>query len=59
MTNFELKEKSSMKQQDNEKPNNQQSLIEDLTVNEDQAAELKGGPFTSFPQFGGGVFVGS
>ena len=33
-----------MTNQDNQKPNNQQPVIEDLTVTEDQAAEVKGGP---------------
>ena len=33
-----------MNRQDNTESNNQQSAIEDLTVNEDQAAEVKGGP---------------
>ena len=33
-----------MKNQDKLELNNQQSVIEDLTVNEDQAAEVKGGP---------------
>jgi hypothetical protein len=35
-----------MNTQDKQTPDNQQSLIEveDLTLNEDQAAELKGGP---------------
>ena len=33
-----------MKKQDKQEPNNQQCQIEDLTVNEDQAAEVKGGP---------------
>lgn len=33
-----------MKKQDNRKANDQQSVIEDLTVNEAEAAEVKGGP---------------
>ena len=35
-----------MNKQDKQEPDNQQSLIEveDLTLSEDQAAELKGGP---------------
>ena len=33
-----------MNTKDHENINNQQPLIEDLTVNQDQAAELKGGP---------------
>lgn len=35
-----------MNKQDKQEPDNQQSLIEveDLTLREDQAAELKGGP---------------
>ena len=33
-----------MNQQDNTEPNNQQPVIEDLAVNQDQAAEVKGGP---------------
>lgn len=33
-----------MNKKDNREANNQQSVIEDLTVNEDQAAEVKGGP---------------
>ena len=33
-----------MNKQDKQEPNNQQPVIEDLTVNEDQAAEVKGGP---------------
>jgi len=32
-----------MNQQDNQEPNNKQSVIEDLTVNEEQAAEVKAG----------------
>jgi hypothetical protein len=32
-----------MNQQNNPEPNNQQSVIEDLTVNEDRAEEVKGG----------------
>ena len=33
-----------MNKQDNQKTDNQQPLTEDLDVNEDQAAEVKGGP---------------
>ncbi len=33
-----------MNKQDKQEPDNQQSVIEDLTLSEDQAAELKGGP---------------
>ena len=33
-----------MKKQENREANDQHSVIEDLTVNEDQAAEVKGGP---------------
>ena len=33
-----------MNKQDKQEPNNQQSLIEDLAVNEEQAVEVKGGP---------------
>ena len=35
-----------MNKQDKQQPDNQESLIEieDLTISEDQAAELKGGP---------------
>ena len=33
-----------MNKQDNQETNNQQQLIEDLDVNEDPAAEVKGGP---------------
>ena len=33
-----------MNKQDNLEISNQQILIEDLTVNQDQAAEVKGGP---------------
>ena len=33
-----------MKKQDKQEKNNPQPVIEDLTVNEDQAAEVKGGP---------------
>jgi hypothetical protein len=33
-----------MNEQDNQERDNQQSMIEDLTVNEDAAAEVKGGP---------------
>ena len=33
-----------MKKQENREANNQDSVVEDLTVNEDQAAEVKGGP---------------
>lgn len=32
-----------MNKQDKQEPNNQQSVIEDLTVNQDQAEEVKGG----------------
>ena len=32
-----------MNEQDNQEADNQQSLIEDLTVNEEQAAEVKAG----------------
>ena len=34
-----------MNKKDKQEPNNPQSVIEDLTVNEDQAAEVKGGPY--------------
>jgi hypothetical protein len=33
-----------MNEQDNVQKNNQPSLIEDLAINNDQAAEVKGGP---------------
>jgi hypothetical protein len=33
-----------MNQQNNTQPNNQQLVIEDLTVNKDQTEEIKGGP---------------
>ena len=33
-----------MKNQDKQEIHNPQPMIEDLTVNEDQAAEVKGGP---------------
>ncbi len=33
-----------MKKQDKQEINNPQPVIEDLTVNEEQAAEVKGGP---------------
>jgi hypothetical protein len=33
-----------MKQQDNREENNQKALLEDLTVNKDQSAAVKGGP---------------
>jgi hypothetical protein len=33
-----------MSKQDKQEPNNQQSVIEDLAVNQDQAEEVKGGP---------------
>ncbi|MEW6130194.1 MAG: hypothetical protein AB1757_24370 [Acidobacteriota bacterium] len=33
-----------MNKQDKQEPDNHQSVIEDLTLSEDQAAELKGGP---------------
>lgn len=33
-----------MKKQDKQEINNQQPMIEDLTVNEDKTAEVKGGP---------------
>ena len=33
-----------MSTQDNQEPNSQQPQIEDLTVNEDEATEVKGGP---------------
>ena len=32
-----------MNMQDEQQPDNQQSVIEDLTVNEDRATEVKGG----------------
>jgi len=32
-----------MSKQDKQEPNNQQTLIEDLTVSEDETAEVKGG----------------
>ena len=32
-----------MNKQENPEPNNQQLQIEDLTINKDQAAEVKGG----------------
>ena len=38
-----------MYQQDKQEQNNQQSMIEDLTVNEDQAEGVKGGPTQSNP----------
>ena len=34
-----------MKKQDKQEINNLQPLIEDLTVNEAEAAEVKGGPY--------------
>ena len=40
---FNEKETTVMNKQDKQEPDNQQSVIEDLTVNEDQTAELKGG----------------
>jgi hypothetical protein len=33
-----------MNKQDNLKPENQQSVVEDLTITQDQEAEVKGGP---------------
>jgi len=42
--NIQLKEIQIMNKQDNQDINNQQSVIEDLPVNEDQATEVKGGP---------------
>lgn len=33
-----------MNEQNNQEANNQQPVIEDLTVNENQAGEVKGGP---------------
>jgi len=43
---FNDKETTVMNKQEKQEPDNQQSLIEveDLTLSEDQAAELKGGP---------------
>ena len=41
-----------MNKQENQETNNQQSVIEDLPVNEAHAAEVKGGP--SRPAGGGG-----
>jgi hypothetical protein len=38
------KETTIMNQQNNREANNQQSLIEDLAINNEQAAEVKGGP---------------
>jgi hypothetical protein len=49
-----------MKQQNNLESNNQQPVIEDLTVHEEQAAAVKGGEsrtFYAFPGFSGGVWV--
>jgi hypothetical protein len=46
-----------MDKQDKQEPDNQQSLIEveDLTLNEDQAAELKGGPRDEMLSYSFGV----
>lgn len=33
-----------MKKQNKQEPDKQQYVVEDLTVNEEQAAEVKGGP---------------
>ena len=42
-----------MNQQDKQEPNNQQSVIEDLTVNEDQAEGVKGGDlYVNSPSWG-------
>jgi hypothetical protein len=51
-----------MSQQDNPKMCNQQTPVEDLAVNQEQAAEVKGGPasqtfFAYSPTFNGGVQV--
>jgi hypothetical protein len=43
-----------MNQQNNGETNEQQSLIEDLTVNDDQTAEIKGGRDYSAVVFVGG-----
>jgi len=42
-----------MNKKDKQEPDTQQSLIEveDLTVNEDQAAELKGGQLSKLPTY--------
>jgi hypothetical protein len=40
-----------MNKQDKQEPNNQQSVIEDLSVNEDQAEEVRGGNIHS-PSWG-------
>jgi hypothetical protein len=52
-----------MNQQDNSEPNKQPHLVEDLTVNQDQAVEVKGGEGRTFyayqPGFLGGVSVAS
>jgi hypothetical protein len=39
-----------MNQQDKQEPNNQQPLIEDLTVNEGDAAEVTGGGSETYLQ---------
>ena len=42
-----------MKQQDKQEPSNQQSVIEDLTVNEEQAEGVKGGDlYVNSPSWG-------
>ena len=51
-----------MSQQDNQMMSNQQGLIEDLTVNQERAEEVKGGAetrtsFAYSPGFRGGVYV--
>ena len=45
MTGFQSEEEAGMKQGDNTKPNSQHPVIEELTVNQDQAAEVNGGSY--------------
>jgi len=40
-----------MNKQDRQEPNNQQPVIEDLTVNEGEAEEVKGGAANMFLRF--------
>jgi hypothetical protein len=60
---FDEKETTMMEKQNDQTPGNGQIQIEDLTVNQDQAAEVSGGQRGTFhayqPGFIGGVYVAS
>ena len=61
MTKFHIEGENVMSKQDNVEISNQQPVIKDLAVNQDQAAEVKGGAtlesFHAFPGFTGGIYV--